>query len=168
MEQKALQVSYRVYARLSELPPGDIDLLQKAFDATQLSYAPYSGFQVGAAALMSNGETVTGANQENASFPAGICAERVLLSTVSSIFPGESIDTLAISYAFRREPGNHPVAPCGICRQSLAEYEERMKSPLRLILGGMKGEIYIFQSAGMLLPFSFSGTELKPGSSGPL
>jgi cytidine deaminase len=164
MEQKALQVHYSVYAGVNELPPADKDLLQKAFDATQLSYAPYSGFHVGAAALMSNGEIVTGANQENASFPAGICAERVLLSTVASIFPGESIDSLAISYAFRGASGNHPVAPCGICRQSLVEYEERMKSPIRLILGGLEGQVYVFDNVASLLPLFFSGTELNPGS----
>jgi cytidine deaminase len=164
MEQKALQVNYREYAGINELLPADKDLLQKAFDATQLAYAPYSGFHVGAAALMSNGEIVTGANQENASFPAGICAERVLLSTVASIFPGESIDSLAISYSFRGASGNHPVAPCGICRQSLVEYEERMKSPIRLILGGLEGQVYVFDTVGSLLPLFFSGTELTPRS----
>jgi cytidine deaminase len=164
MVQKELQVRYREYAGIMELPPADINLLQRAFDATKLSYAPYSRFHVGAAALMSNGEIVAGANQENASFPAGICAERVLLSTVASIFPGESIDSLAISYAFRGASGTHPVAPCGICRQSLVEYEERMKSPIRLILGGLEGHVYVFDKVAGLLPLFFSGTELNPGS----
>ncbi|MGL6268365.1 MAG: cytidine deaminase family protein, partial [Chitinophagaceae bacterium] len=116
---------------------------------------------VGAVALMSNGLNVSGANQENASYPAGICAERVLLSVASSVCPGESIKTLAISYIGKGKKSNRPVAPCGICRQSLIEFEQRFKQPVRLILAGMEGEIFIFDSIKSLLPLEFSGDDLK-------
>ena len=73
-------------------------LLSEAREITKFAYAPYSNFRVGAVAKLINGEKVTGTNQENASYPAGICAERTLLSTASSLFPGVAIDTIAISY----------------------------------------------------------------------
>jgi len=155
-----LHISYEVYGQYTEMPAPDAELIRMAFEATKLSYAPYSGFHVGAIALMRNGEIVSGANQENASFPAGICAERVLLSTVSSLYPDEGIDTIAITHEFRGIPGDQPVAPCGICRQSLVEFEERMQQPLRILLGGLRGEVYVFDSAVSLLPWHFSGTML--------
>src|SRR4051812_2487908 len=76
----------------------DADLLSKARQATSKAYAPYSNFFVGAAALLINKEIVTATNQENASYPVGICAERVLLSTVSSVYNGLAIETIAVSY----------------------------------------------------------------------
>jgi cytidine deaminase len=161
MKKKEIILSYEIYADLSELSAADAVLLEQAKKTTSLAYAPYSHFHVGAVARMSNGELITGTNQENASFPTGICAERVLLSAASSVYPGESIDTLAISYIGQREKSNAPVAPCGVCRQSLVEFEQRYKKPIRLILGGMEGEIFIFNSVKSLLPLEFSGDDLK-------
>jgi cytidine deaminase len=160
MEKKEIILSFEVYADLSDLPADDADLLVQARKATALAYAPYSHFHVGAVARMSNGELISGTNQENASFPAGICAERVLLSAASSIYPGESIETLAISYHGKGKKSVSPVAPCGVCRQSLVEYESRYHKPIRLILGGMEGEVYIFEAASKLLPLQFSGEDL--------
>ncbi len=139
----------------------DALLLDEAKKATQLSYAPYSRFRVGAVAKLANGEMVTGSNQENASFPVGICAERVLLSTASSLYPGIAIETIAISYRDENGDSSHPVSPCGICRQSLLEYEQRMKRPIRLILGGQEGNICIISQAGQLLPLAFTIEALK-------
>ena len=161
MKKKEIILSYDVYADLSELSADDAVLLEQAKKATAFAYAPYSHFLVGAVAKMSNGQIVSGTNQENASYPAGICAERVLLSTASSIFPGVSIDTLAISYIGKGKTSNSPVAPCGICRQSLIEFEQRYSKSIRLILGGMEGEIYIFDRVKSLLPLEFSGDDLK-------
>ncbi len=111
--------------------------------------------------MLTNGETVDCSNQEKASYPVGICAERVLLSTLSSIFPTVPIETIAISYKSEAVRSDHPIAPCGMCRQSLQEYEFRTQRPFRLILGGLEGKIYIVPSAAMLLPFSFTGDDLK-------
>lgn len=160
MKKKEIILSYEVYADLSELQADDAYLLEQAKKATAFAYAPYSHFNVGAVARMSNGELITGTNQENASYPAGICAERVLLSAASSVYPGESIETLAISYLGQGKKSNAPVAPCGVCRQSLVESEHRFKKPIRLILGGMEGEVYIFEAASNLLPLQFSGEDL--------
>src|SRR5690606_17651202 len=100
-------------------------------------------------------------NQENASFPAGICAERVLLSAASSQYSGIPLDTIALSYESAVSESDHPISPCGICRQSLAEQEIRQNSPIRLIMGGQSGPIYIVSSVTDLLPLSFNGNELN-------
>ncbi len=153
--------SFDVYDSINELAPEDASLLIEAQKATRFAYAPYSRFRVAAVAKLSNNKIVTGTNQENVSFPAGICAERVLLSSVSSLFSDGIIETLAISYDNEQGESDHPISPCGICRQSLQEYEQRMKHPIRLILGGMKGRIFIISNSSSLLPLAFTSTELK-------
>lgn len=155
--------SYNVFEDVTELTPDDQALVEKARKATELSYAPYSKFNVAAVAKTSSGQFVTGTNQENASFPAGICAERTLLSAVSSLYPADSVTTIAISY-HNNNAGGHsdrPVSPCGICRQSLLEFENRTKQKIRLILSGMNGKVMVIDSASMLLPFSFGSDDLK-------
>ena len=116
---------------------------------------------MGAAAKLANGEIIFGGNQENASFPVGLCAERVLLGSVSSFYPGVAIETIAISYQSRATKSDHPISPCGMCRQALHEFERRMKRPIRILLGGMEGNIYVIDSAGQLLPMAFTSEELK-------
>ena len=135
-------------------------LLSKAREATQKAYAPYSNFFVGAAALLANKKIITATNQENASFPAGICAERTLLSAIASLYGEIRIDTIAISYNRLNGNSDRPVSPCGICRQSLIEYESRIKQPIRLILAGMQGKVIIIEDASFLLPLSFSADDL--------
>jgi cytidine deaminase len=160
MEKKQYQFSFEEYDSIEALKDEDALLLKEAQKVTDLAYAPYSRFRVGAVAILANGKKVNGSNQENASFPAGICAERVLLSASSSLYPGIPIKTIAISYRDDHNKSDHPISPCGICRQSLSEYELRMKQPIRLILGGLKGKVYIIPEAGSLLPLAFSGEEL--------
>ncbi|HMX80461.1 MAG TPA: cytidine deaminase, partial [Ferruginibacter sp.] len=92
---------------------------------------------------------------------AGLCAERVLLSSAATLFPNMAIDTMAISYHNMNGGSDHPISPCGICRQSLAEYQERTKHPIRLLLSGMQGKIYVIANAGMLLPLSFGSADLR-------
>ena len=95
---KQFNFSFELYDSSNELSSDDSFLLSEARSVTQFAYAPYSNFNVGAAARLVNGEVITGTNQENASYPAGICAERVLLSTAASLFPGIAIQSMAISY----------------------------------------------------------------------
>ncbi len=153
--------TYEEFDSIEQLEEKDAALLREARNITSKAYAPYSHFQVGAAARLSNGKIITGTNQENASFPAGLCAERVLLSSISSQYDNQAIDTMAISYNSSIVDSDHPVAPCGVCRQSLSEFEDRMKQPIRLILGGMEGKIMIINGADMLLPFAFHSSDMK-------
>jgi cytidine deaminase len=154
---------FEVYDDISELNKEDAALLEEARKTTQKAYAPYSNFLVGAAALLNNGEKVYGTNQENASYPVGICAERVLLASASMLQTDEPIKTMAISYNNLSGIGgsDRPISPCGMCRQSLAEYEERTKQPMRLILSGMEGKVIVIDSAAQLLPFSFGSDSMK-------
>ena len=161
MKEKKFEFSYKSYNSIDELPEEQQRLLNDARQVTEQAYAPYSQFQVGAVAKMANGEIVTGTNQENASFPVGLCAERVLLSAISSVFPKTGVDTIAISYKNDGHPSDHPIAPCGICRQSLQEFETRNGRSIQLILGGMQGPVYVIDSASKLLPLAFTSEELK-------
>jgi cytidine deaminase len=161
MEQKHINLTFEKYNSINDLQPEDAALLRKAIEATGLAYAPYSKFNVGAAAKLVNGEILTGANQENASYPVGICAERTLLSAASSLFPNVAINTMAISYKSTELESDHPITPCGVCRQTLHEFQLRVKQSMRLILAGEKGEVYILPDADILLPLSFSANDLQ-------
>jgi cytidine deaminase len=154
---------FEVFDDISELNKEDAALLEEARKTTQKAYAPYSNFFVGAAALFNNGQKVYGTNQENASYPVGICAERALLASASMLQTDEPIKSMAISYNNLSRVGasDSPISPCGMCRQSLAEYEERTKQPMRLILSGMEGKVMIIESATQLLPFSFGSESMK-------
>ena len=128
--------------------------MQKAIDATNNSYARYSNFHVGAACLLENGNVVIGANQENAAFPSGLCAERTAIFAAQANLPNQPITTLAI--AARNVNGllKSPISPCGACRQVVLEIEDRYQRPVRILLYGTEG-IYVFESIKDLLPFSF-------------
>ena len=161
MVKQTISFEFDVYNSIDELSEVDHKLMLNARSVTQKAYAPYSNFLVGAAALLENGEIVEGSNQENASFPVGICAERVLMSSAAMLFPNQPINTMAIAYHHLKGKSNTPVSPCGMCRQAIREFEERTKQPIKLILSGMEGEIYIIKDAKSLLPLSFNGEDLK-------
>ena len=161
MKTEKLTFSISLYDSIDELNKEDASLLIEARKVTKFAYAPYSNFRVGAFAKLKNGKTVSGTNQENASYPAGICAERTLLSTASSLFPGVGIDTIAISYNNLNGNSDKPVSPCGICRQSLVEFQDRTKNKIRIILSGMEGKILIIENAKDLLPLVFGADDMK-------
>ena len=160
MDKKKFEFAYEVYEDSSKLNEKDAWLLNQAREATSQAYAPYSNFHVSAVAKMKTGEIVKGTNQENASYPVGTCAERVLLGTLATLHPKVPIVSMAISYNSKEVKSNHPISPCGMCRQALLEYEGRVHKPIRLILGGMEGKVFIIETASQLLPFAFSSKEL--------
>lgn len=161
MKKEEVRFGYDVYESITDLPEADKSLLESAREVTAKAYAPYSNFQVGAVAKLKTGETVAGTNQENASYPVGICAERALLASASMLHTNTPINTMAIAYHNLNGESSHPVSPCGMCRQYIAEYETRMKQPIRLILSGMDGRVFVIESASQLLPLSFGGEDLK-------
>lgn len=154
---KEFDISVKVKAMgLDELTEADRRLVDDALAATERSYAPYSRFSVGAAIRLSNGETVTGSNQENAAYPSGTCAERTAAFYAHSRYPDARFETIAI--AARGTDGlivPSPVAPCGACRQSLLEFETLAGRSVRVLLVGAD-EVYEFPSVKSLLPLSFS------------
>jgi cytidine deaminase len=160
MEKKQSGFEFEVYGSIEELDPQDAALLKQARSITADAYAPYSGFHVSAVALLQDGQIFKGTNLENASYPAGICAEQALLGAVNSSAPGVGIQTIAISYNGEKVNSDHPISPCGICRQALTEFELRAGKNIRLILGGIEGEVYVIPSARSLLPLAFTPSEL--------
>lgn len=160
MNENKFEFRYEVYKDAGELPPADRELLEKARTFTRQAYAPYSKFFVAAVGRLKNGEIVAGTNQENASYPVGICAERVLLGNAATLHPGIAIDTIAISFDSSEVTPDHPISPCGMCRQALLEYETRLQEPIRLLLGGQQGKIYVIKTISSLLPFAFTSNEL--------
>jgi cytidine deaminase len=161
MNRERFQFEFKVYDSIDELNNEDAYLLREARKVTEVAYAPYSNFRVGAFAKLVNGETVSGTNQENAAYPAGICAERTLMSTASSLFPGVGIETIAISYNNTQGESNRPVSPCGICRQSFVEFQQRTKTAIRIILSGMEGKVDVIKNAENLLPLLFGADDIK-------
>lgn len=165
MQKRKIELEFKVYDSMHELPEADAALLQAAMKATQHAYAAFSNFKVGAAGRV-QGETeiYVGSNQENASYPVGICAERSLLAAVASKFGAQKIiEAIAISYD-NQNPGknsNIPISPCGMCRQALLQYEHNSHQPVRLILSGKEGKVFVLDSAAHLLPLAFTGEELK-------
>ncbi len=153
-EQKTLKIAYEVFESGAALPEKEQMLSDAACEAAQKAYAPYSGFNVGAAVLLSNGVVITGNNQENAAYPSGLCAERVALFSAASQYPDESIEALAVTAFTKGKWIASPVPPCGGCRQVFVEYQQRHKKPFVLIMAGSEKTIRIPQ-AGWLMPFSF-------------
>ncbi|MCH5179306.1 MAG: cytidine deaminase [Prevotellaceae bacterium] len=141
--------------RRAELSIADRELCDRAVAATQGSYSPYSHYKVGAALRLGNGEIILGANQENASYPCGTCAERTALNYAQAAYPHEPVNSIAI--AAEQGNGNDTTTPfpCGLCRQSLAEVEQRQGSPIRVLAVGGE-EVFVFPSASCLLPFAFA------------
>ncbi len=133
----------------------DHELLEKARQARKNSYSPYSKFAVGAALLCSDGTVYTGCNIENASYPAGMCAERTAVS--KAVSEGHrDFTAIAISGGAAGEktiaPSQTPCPPCGICRQVLREFVN--PKIFRVIL---EGKIYTLEE---LLPDSFGPENL--------
>lgn len=142
------------FHQIEELAVEEQILVKAAIKATDNSYAKYSHFHVGAALLLEDGSIVTGANQENAAYPSGLCAERSAIFAAQSQHPEFSIKTIAI--AARNDEGftRQPISPCGACRQVMMEMEDRYKSDVRVLLYGVEG-VYAIRSIKDLLPVSF-------------
>ncbi|WP_420387376.1 cytidine deaminase [Roseivirga sp.] len=144
-----------------DLDPEISNLIEEAKKATQQAYAPYSMFWVGAALKLSNGLIIRGNNQENAAYPSGLCAERVACFSAKSQFPEEDIEMIAIVAKNATADHFKLATPCGSCRQTMSEYENHQKKPIRLFLLNTDGEVYESDSIENLLPFKFSEENLK-------
>lgn len=159
MKDLTITAIIKVY-QFEELTKADQTLLKSAMEATSRSYAPYSRFSVGAAALLGNGTVVTGTNQENAAYPSGLCAERTTLFYANSQYPDQPVTTLAIAARTEKDFIEMPIPPCGACRQVILETEKRYKQPIRILLYG-KECIYEIKNIGDLLPLSFDASAME-------
>ena len=156
MKQITHTFDYQIFDSALELQSSDRELLDKAKEAVSGSYAPYSHYHVGAAVKLANGHIIIGSNQENMSFPAGLCAERVAVFAAASNFPEVPIASIAISAISDDFEVDEPVPPCGVCRQAIVEYEMKFNNKIRIVLGGQTGKVFVFQGMGSLLPLAFN------------
>ena len=157
--KEQITISYERLEHWSELPAADQELVERANSVCKDAYAPYSKFSVGASVLLSNGQVITGSNQENIAYPSGLCAERVALFYAGANFPKERIKTLCIVAKGDLLPLDKLLSPCGACRQVMLETETRQKEGYRIILISQNGVSLIFNSALDLLPLAFGITE---------
>lgn len=154
MTNKEIKIAYLEYQSIDELEQEDKRLALEAIEATKLSYAPYSNFNVGAAVMYEDGEIIKGSNQENAAFPSSLCAERTALFYASSHCPDKAIVALAIAASQNGTLCNNPVTPCGACRQVMAQYQSKGGIPMNILLIGAS-KIWKFSKVEDLLPFTF-------------
>lgn len=152
MRKEQRMIESEIYA-VEELDSTYRRLYEAAFEAAGRAYAPYSGFQVGAALLLANGEIVTGSNQENIAYPSGLCAERTALFYAGARYPDVAVRVLAVAAVKEgvRQPG---VSPCGACRQVMVEAETRAGAPIRILLCG-RDSATLFEGVSALLPYCF-------------
>ena len=153
--KESFTFNYQLFSNWTDLPEQEQRLVDKAYEAMENAYAPYSEFKVGACALMDDGSFILGNNQENAAFPSGICAERVALFYAGANFPNKKVLTLCIVAKGELMLASQLLSPCGGCRQVMLESENRQKQPIRVILVNQDGRTMVLDSVIQLLPFGF-------------
>lgn len=149
------------YNSINELPEADQQLLLDAKVAVGNAYAPYSKFNVGCALRLTNGIIVKGSNQENIAYPSGLCAERVAIFYAGATYPDVPVESMAITVKANNYVVNEPIMSCGACLQSMSEYELKFHKPMRIILQGETGDIYIAEGLRNFMPFMFWVDELR-------
>ena len=155
MKDIKIETSFTVFEDLKELPEAVINLMEEAKAARLKAYAPYSNFLVGAAILLDNGNVVTGNNQENASYPSGLCAERTAIYYAGAKYPDAKIVMMALTAGSNEHQTTAPIPPCGACRQAIAEYEVKQESPIEIYFMGETGKVVKSNSLANLLPLGF-------------
>ena len=158
MKELQIQTSVKVYS-YDELEPALAELVDIAKRKTQDAYCPYSNFHVGAAVLLADGQIVTGANQENAAYPSGLCAERTALFAANANHPQTPVSALALACYTNGHITKDVASPCGACRQVMLETEKRFSTPIKVVLYSENG-CYVFEKAADLLPLSFAADNL--------
>ena len=154
MTSKEIKIAYQEFDSIDELDAKDRELAQAAVEATAQAYAPYSKFNVGAAVLFEDGVIVKGANQENAAYPSGLCAERTALFYASASRPDKAMVAIAIAAGQDGQLCDMPATPCGACRQVMAQYQLKSGLPMRVLLVGAH-KIWRFEKVDDLLPLIF-------------
>ncbi|WP_084362803.1 cytidine deaminase [Roseivirga echinicomitans] len=145
----------------NELDQVTLELIEAAKKAALNAYSPYSNFQVGAALLLDNGKTISGNNQENACYPAGLCAERVAFFSAKSQYPDCQIMKVAIVAKPANQEQFKMATPCGSCRQVMSEYENNQEQSIKVYLPDADGSVYESDSIDNFLPFKFSNKDLN-------
>ena len=160
MKELKIESTLYVFDSIEEIPKNIQSLMKQAAEAREKAYAPYSKFSVGAALLLENGEIITGSNQENASYPSGLCAERTAIYYAGAQYPHTKILTIAITAGLQTKTTSSPIPPCGACRQAIAEYEVKQELPIEIYFMGEIGKVIKSNSLANLLPLVFDKSVL--------
>ena len=160
MKEVKIESRLTVYNDLSELPERIASLMEQAKEIRLKAYAPYSKFLVGAALLLDNGEIITGNNQENASYPSGLCAERTAIYYAGAKYPNAKMLKMALTASSKNQLTDKPIPPCGACRQAIAEYEIKQELPIEIYFTGAKGKVVKSESLANLFPLVFESSVL--------
>ena len=160
MKEIQIETKLSVFESFEELSQSEKEFMNQAVEIRKKAYAPYSKFQVGAAIVLDNGVLLQGSNQENAAYPSGLCAERVVIFYAGANYPNNKIMKLFISATPSDRDSENPIPPCGSCRQSIAEYEIKQDLPIEIYFMGAKGAVYKSDSLKNLLPFMFDKSNL--------
>ena len=155
METRKLEITYQEFSSLEDMQADDRALALAAIDAMKGAYAPYSNFCVGAAVRLDDGIVVTGANQENAAFPSGLCAERTAMFSAGAAYPDKAMVSIAIAGGLNGVLDSDPASPCGACRQVMAQYQTKGGKDMSIILVG-DGKILKFNRVDDILPLIFN------------
>ena len=153
--QKEYSFKFQLYPNWDSLQTRDISVVNKAFEAMEKAYAPYSKFKVGAALLLEDGQIIQGNNQENIAYPSGLCAERIALFHANAQFPEIAVELICIVAKGDLMPISQLISPCGACRQVMLESENRQNKPIRIILVNQDNRTMCIDSVQNLLPFGF-------------
>tara|TARA_B100000945_G_C20366578_1_gene589941 strand:- start:662 stop:1144 length:483 start_codon:yes stop_codon:yes gene_type:complete len=160
MKEIKICSNFKVYDSIDELNDQIKVLFNEAKLIRESAYSEYSKFSVGAAVLLENGKILCGSNQENSSYPSGLCAERTVLFYANSKYPNTKIKEIAVIAGSINKINENPVAPCGSCRQVISEFQTKQKSDIGLYFKGEKGKIIYTDSINNLLPFKFDSSFL--------
>jgi len=155
MKEITFESKLYVFDSLQEVPKDIMQLMEQAIIVRDNAYAPYSKFHVGAALLLDNGEVISGSNQENASYPSGLCAERTAIYYAGAQYPNAKVLKMAITASASNKETNKPIPPCGACRQAISEYEVKQDAPIEIYFMGKIGKVVKSNSLQNLLPFIF-------------
>ena len=155
MTNREIHIAYEEYKSIDELNAEDRELASEAIKAMEGAYAPYSHFHVGAAVRMSNGQIVRGANQENAAFPSGLCAERTAMFAAGARYPDKDMVSIALAGGVMGRLGSEPATPCGACRQVMAQYQAKSVKPMSVIMIS-SDRVWKFEKVDDILPLIFN------------
>ena len=160
MKEVKIETTLQVYDSISNLPEDLQQLMNSAIEARNNAYSPYSKFDVGAAILLDNGKVISGSNQENASYPSGLCAERTAIYYAGATYPKAKMLKMALTASSQNQQTLKPIPPCGACRQAIAEYEIKQDNPIEIYFMGVKGKVVKSKSLANLLPLVFESSVL--------
>jgi cytidine deaminase len=155
-----MKVNADEFEHLEDLDAESKYLVHRAKDATQYSYSPYSKFQVGAAVILEDGEVLAAANQENASYPLCMCAERIALYMAANLHPGKQILKMAVVAHKKYHKEITAATSCGACRQVMLEFENKQDKPIEVVMYGANNKWFKFNSVAALLPLAFTRANL--------